>query len=313
MKKIILFGGFGYIGLKLAKKLTELNYSIKIFAPNLKKTNADFLNQIEKIKGSILNINEVKNAIDDVDCIINLAAKITKFGTNENILSELNINCGGQINILEALKQKNKKTKNIFIGSRSQFGKVKLEDMPISEDYPQNPISIYGIQKQTAEKYCKFYNNAYNVNTIIIRPVAVYGPGIDSEKENSVLNKLIRTSVNDEKFYIYGYGKDIKDFIYIDDLIDAIILLIKTNIYDGTFNIGSGKGIIYKEIGNMILGKSKKELLEYRDFPEDTKKFETGSFVADITAIKKIGWVPKTDIKTGIEKTIKYYKKIKGN
>ena len=309
--KVLVIGGSGYIGLKLVKKLVELNLDVTVMSRDIAKLKTmTFLESTKLYPGVITRITDVQTVVKDQDCIINLAAIISKYRVDiKKPVYDLRVNCEGQLNVLESVKNENPKVKYIFVGSRAQFGKVKIKDLPIKEDYPKNPISLYGIHKQTGEEYCHLYKKLYNINSIVLRPVGVYGPSIPGGPEKSVLNLLIKKALRGETFDIYGHGKDIKDFIYIDDLIDLFRILITSDIKYDTFNVGCGEGLSFYEIGELIDMFCGKGGFRLTDFPEEYKKFEMGSFVADITKVKKkTQWSPHFQLSKGIENTIEYYR-----
>ena len=159
LNKILVIGGTGYIGLKLVKKLVDLNLDVTIMSRNVSEFESiDFLKKTTLIRGDVTKVGDVKTAVKNKDCVINLAAIINKYGDIKDSLYDLKVNCVGQINVLESLRLTNLKAKYIFMGSRAQFGRVAIKDLPIRENYPKNPISLYGIHKQTSEGYCHLYN-----------------------------------------------------------------------------------------------------------------------------------------------------------
>lgn len=310
VNKVLVIGGGGYIGLKLVKKLVDLNLDVTVMSRNISKFESiDFLKEATLYKGDITKIGDVQTAVENKDCIINLAAMISKHDRDiKNPIYNLKVNCEGQLNVLESLRTKNPECKYIFVGSRAQFGRVAIKDLPIKEDYPKNPISLYGIHKQTAEEYCHLYKKLYDINSIIIRPVGVYGPGVSGVPERSVLNNLIKKAIREETIKIYGYGDDIKDFLHINDLTDLFWTLICSNIEYETFNIGCGEGLSFYKIGEIIVKFCEKGDFQLTDFPEEDKKFEMGSFVADITKVtKKTEWSPNFKLSEGIKQTVKHY------
>ncbi len=146
-QKILLIGGSGFIGLHLAKKLSEFDNYMAIFSKDAAKAKKlDFADKIRFIEGDITDYKAIEESIKDKDVIINLTAIVQDSNVFDPYL-DLEVNCKGQLNILEARKKVNPSSKYIFIGTRSQFGKVKEEDLPVSEEYCQKPISLYGINK----------------------------------------------------------------------------------------------------------------------------------------------------------------------
>lgn len=308
-KKILLIGGSGFIGSHLAKRLVKLNSDITIFCRNFDKIKKlMFAKKIKFVKGDVANYDDIKENIKNKNIIINLAA-IVQDNADFDPYSDLEINCKGQINILEARKVCNPKSIYIFIGSRAQFGKVEEKDLPVSESYCQKPISLYGMHKQVAENYCKLYERAFNLKSMILRLPQVYGPSLTKEEPHRIIDMFIKKAIRDEEFYVNGYGSDIKDLIYIDDVINLIVKILKSDIKDGVFNVGSGEKVKLIDIAKKVVALSGSGKFKLVPFQQDIIKFELGGFYFDISKVKKtFKWKPKTKIGAGLKKIIKFYK-----
>jgi len=310
-KKVILIGGSGFIGSHLAKRLAELDADITIFCKNpgrIKKLPFQNANKIKAIRGDVANYDSVKDSIKNQDVIINLAA-IVQDNAGFEPYADIETNCKGQINILEARKRFNPKSIYIFLGSRAQFGKVEEKDLPVSEEHCQAPISLYGIHKQTAENYCKLYKRAFNLKSIIIRLPQVYGTSLTKEETDRIIDKIVKKAVKNEEFLVNGYGRDIKDLIYIDDLTDLLIKILNSDIEDGIFNAGSGEKIKLIDIAKKVIALSNSGSFRIVRFPESIAKFELGSLYFDISKVKRaFKWEPKTTIDIGLKKMINFYK-----
>ena len=309
-KKILLIGGSGFVGLHLAKRLSESGKDITIFAKYTDKAEeVDFSKKIKFIKGDVADYRAIEKSIKDKEAIINLAAIVQDIG-DFNPYPDLEVNCCGQINILEARRKVNPGSKYIFIGTRAQFGKVGEEDLPVSEEHCQKPISLYGIHKQTAENYCKLYERTFNLKSVILRLPQVYGPSLTNEDTYSIINKFIGKAMQNEMLYVNGFGQDIKDIIYIDDVANLIIKILESKIDKGIFNVGSGQKVKLIEIAEKIVKLCKSGSFKAVPFPPNLEKFELGSFYFDISKVKKtFNWEPQTSIEEGIKKTVEFYKK----
>ncbi len=288
-KKTHIFGGNGFIGLHLQKRLRNEGFEVSV-------------------GGDVTKYDEVVENIKDKDVIINLATVVQTIG-NFDATKDLEVNLCGQINILEARKNTNPTSKYIYIGSSLQFGKVEENDLPIKEDYPQRPLSLYGVNKSAAENYCAVYKRAYNLDSIILRLPPVYGPSLDGRETRSIVEKFIKIALRGESFTANNFGLDLKDQIYVDDVVEAIVLNIKSPITHEVYNFGSGKGIKLLDISKMIVEKCGSGKFEEVPYPADRAPFESGSFYFDISkAQRELGWSPKINIKEGVERMVDYYK-----
>jgi UDP-glucose 4-epimerase len=305
-RKIIVFGGSGFIGQHLVKAMKSSGEEVTVFCRDTKVRFA--AKNVLLVKGDITDYSAVEKNIIGKDVVINLAS-LMQHDSGFDPFLDLDVNCRGQLNILEARRKKNSDSVFISIGTRSQFGKVSSKDLPIKEEHCQGPVSIYGLHKSAAEGYCSLYKRAFGLKSVTLRLPQVYGPIIAGTDSHNFVDKFIRLALKDGKFTVYGYGRDIKDLIYVDDVSDAIRKVMNNGISDGAYNIGSGKKITLKEIAAKIVSACGKGSFELAPFAKGKKEFELGSFYFDISRAKKeLKWAPKVKFNEGIIKTIQSYR-----
>jgi GDP-4-dehydro-6-deoxy-D-mannose reductase len=278
MNNILVTGACGFIGTHLLKALNKRD---------------NFVYAASRNDGDI-SLNETWNNFPDCDIVIHLAGKsfVPESWTDVYGYSETNL-----LSTIAALEYcKNKNAKLIFLSSYLYGNPVSL---PISENAPliiQNP---YALTKKWAEESCEFYSNNYHIPVTIIRPFNVYGPG---QSSSFLLPHIINQIKNNNEIKV----KDLtpkRDYIYITDLINAIIKAIDTNFEFEIFNIGSGLSYSVGEIISMI-----QEIfgLNLPVLSEDTiRKGEIMNTIADISKAKQIlNWAPTYDIYNGLKETI---------
>ena len=317
-KKILITGSSGYIGSKLLKKLLNFNCKIFIIVRNKKLINKHLKKEkkIFFLTGNITKKIFWEKNIKNMDYLIHLASNESKFGKNINFFDNFNVNVNSLLYALFFSKKYNKNIKIISIGSENQLGIAKK--IPVNDESKDKPLTIFGINKLIAEQYLNFYKKSFNIDSISLRLSNVYGPSGFQENILKVsLNKMISNALN-EKIILYNNQNSIRDFIFIDDVINAIILAMKNikKLDQNYYYIGSGKGYSLKKISEIIT----KQVIKY--FP--TKKiskiqirkkmsdFDKRNFVANIKKFKKItGWSPKISLLEGIKNTIFNLIKIK--
>lgn len=310
-KKILILGGSGFIGSHLAKKLVAEKMDVTIMCRNPEEIRSiEAFRGVTLTKGDTSQYEDVVAAIQNKDIVVNLATVVYNTGKFDPY-TDLEINCKGQINTLEAIRLNSPKAQYIYIGSSMQFGKVDEKDLPVSESHPQSPVSLYGVHKTAAEAYCRVYERAYGLLSVIMRLPPVYGPTITGNPTRSVIEMFVKKALRGESFRVNGFGEDLKDFIYIDDVIDALLAVIRMRIHCGIYNIGSGAGVKFAEVAHMIIDECGTGSYELVPFPPELENFEVGSFYFDISKAKnELGWTPNNDIREGVKKMVTFYKNL---
>jgi len=245
------------------------------------------------------------------DIIFNLAAQTSHYECNKNISKAFEINTLPLANLIETLRQKKIFPTLINVGTATQVG-LKLK-LPVSENAKDNPLTIYDISKLASEHLTNFYANLEGGSGCTMRLCNVYG--FSSEKQHSdrgVLNKFIWQSLNSENIKIYGDGNFIRDYVYVEDVIDAFIKVAQnSNIISGkTYLVGSGVRSTLIEAAKLVLelahkNHGSKSVIEHISPISDLSTIDFRDFIADVSLISgDINWVAKTTLRSGLEKTM---------
>ena len=319
MKDILIIGGLGFIGSNLAHSLIKKGYNVTILDAQLDPYGWNFHNiekiskEIRYIKGDIRDKVCLINHIQDKDIIFNFAGQVSRLISLENPELDIDINVIGSLNVLEVVKMHSPATKVIFAGSRGQTGEPLY--LPVDERHPDNPTDIYGINKLTAEKYHKLYFDIYDIKTTVFRINNVYGPRCQIKHGHyGVLNLFIGWALQEMPLTVYGDGKQTRDYIYIDDLIDAFLKVMDNPETDGQmFQVGSGIETCFIDMVNIIRNTIGKGEIVHKPFPDTLDKIDINRFVSSFDKLKNTtGWAPNVSLEKGIYKTVEYYKKYLG-
>lgn len=305
--KVLIFGGLGFMGINLVHRLWERGDQVTIFSnvpprEDLKKLG------INVSVGDIRNKSEVEWAVTSQDIIFNLAGRSGQVDFLKNPILDLEVNCNGVLNILESVKEKNPEARVIFPGSRLQFGKSKY--LPVDEKHPMEPTSIYGLHKLLGEKYHLLFQKIHGLKTFVLRFSNPYGPHQKNGTEAyNFFNLFIDKAMNGETLTVFGEGSQLRDYIYIDDLVDSLIAAAELEDYgEGVLNIGSGEGTKFADMVRVVVEVVGKGAVESIPWPAYFAEVETGDYVTDITKAKKVlGWEPKVGLREGIKKTVDFY------
>lgn len=290
-KKILVTGGRGFIGENLIKRLRGINAKVHSFD----------IHDGQNIEDRNLLNKTIRN---QYDYIYHLAA----FSGSQESLKEhelcFNINVLATTYLLEAVIKLSPQTKVILSSSRLEYGNP--EYIPVDESHPTFPTSPYGLSKLVATQIAQIYAMTKKLRVTTFRTSNVYGP--HSRKEflgYNIINHFIDIAKKNKVIKIFGSGKQQRDYIFIDDLIDAFLLVKNTRSDGQIYNLGYGKGISLIDMADIIVKIIGKGKISRVRWPSDFRKVETGSYISDIAKItQELGFTPKISFQEGIIKTI---------
>jgi len=261
-------------------------------------------NGVELIIGDVCDFPLAIKVVKGCKYIVHLAANTGVTPSVEDPRLDCKVNVFGTLNYLEAARLNNV-SRFIFASSGAPIGQVIP---PIHEEIAPHPVSPYGASKLSGEGYCSAYHKTFDVDTIILRFANVYGAG--SKNKSSVIAKFIKLALEGKTLEIYGDGTQTRDFIYIEDLIEAIMLSSTTqNIGGEIFQIATAKETSLLElIKEMINVFNKMELLKVNYIQKDKRIGDVQRNFSDNSKARRVLlWEPKVSLRNGLTKTIKYF------
>lgn len=300
----LVSGGAGFIGSHLVDKLIKENHQV-IVVDDLSSGIKKNLNR----KAKFFQVNIISSRISRIfkkikpELVFHYAGHIEARESVNDPISDAKINIIGSLNILENCR-KYKIKKIIFASSGGEiYGTAK--EIPFPETCYPSPISPYGVAKLTVEKYLDAYFKMFKIPYLSLRYGNVYGPRQNPNGEAGVIAIFIKKMLRNEQPIIHGDGRQTKDYIFINDAIEATFLALKKN-FTGIINIGTGKETsvleIFNKLKKLIPSKTKEK---YAPFP--LCGFKRGCL--SIEKVKKIlGWQPKYSLEEGLKRTIEWFK-----
>ena len=325
MKNWLITGGCGFLGTALIKKLSQDPENNIRVLDNLSVGTkedlalvSDFLEQsheylswdiegnVSLVVGDILDKELALLVTNNADVIIHFAANTGVGPSVDNPRLDMILNVVGTFNYLEAARLNNV-GRFVFASSGAPAGEV---EPPIHEELPPHPVSPYGASKLAGEGYCSAYNKTFGIDAVMLRFGNVYGPG--SLHKSSIVAKFIRQAMNGETLEIYGDGSQTRDFIYIDDLINAVLLASKvSNIGGEAFQIATNKETTVGEMAEMLVLEMSSIGLENIKLKNTEKRLgDVMRNYSDTTKARELlGWIAKTKLQDGIKKTVEYFVK----
>ena len=301
--KVVVTGGAGFIGSNLCGTLLEQGANVTAF-DNLYSGKIDSIkdlmdNGLNFIQEDIRDPAAIEKATKNCKIIFHLAAQTSVPLSMENPKEDCEINVVGTLNVLEAARKAG--ARMVFASSCAVYGNP--EKRPTPETYPTHPIAFYGLTKLLGENYCRFYQETYGSEIVMLRIFNVYGPDCHGAIYD-FLNKLRKTP---DKLEVLGTGKQSRDFVYVSDMVDMLIKAATSPAASGnTFNVGTGTTTSVAELAKMIVN-----ILGLKNVNISFQGGQAWAGDMDITladnskAVKKLQWKPKVSLKEGLEKLIR--------
>lgn len=315
-KEVIITGGAGFIGSNLARRLVALGARVTLVDSLIPIYGGNLFN-IEDIRALVtLNISDVRDPfamaylVRDKDYLFNLAGQTSHLDSMTDPQSDLDINAAAQLSILEACRRHNSGIKIVFASTRQLYGKP--EYLPVDEAHPIRPVDVNGINKLAGEWYHLLYNNVYGIRACALRLTNTYGPGMRvKDARQTFLGIWIKNVIEGQPVLVFGDGMQLRDFNYVDDVVEALMLAALDSRADGqVFNLGSREVINLRDLAQMLAELHSGARYEIVPFPPERKAIDIGDYYSDYNKIEtELGWQPKVDLREGLVASLAYYSK----
>ena len=301
-EKVVVTGGAGFIGSNLCRKLLQDGAKVTAY-DNLYSGKIEFIkdlvdNGLNFIQEDIRNTIELEKATENCKVVFHLAAQTSVPFSMENPKEDCEMNVVGTVNVLEATRKAGART--VFASSCAVYGNPELRPTP--ETYPTHPIAFYGLTKLLGENYCRFYNEVYGSEVVMLRIFNVYGPNC----HGAIYDFLRKLKMNPNELEILGTGKQSRDFVYVSDMVNALIKAATVPKAGGQeFNIGTGITTSVAELAKMII-----DILGLNNVDISFKGGQAWAGDMDITladnkkAVNTLNWVPQVELREGLKKLI---------
>jgi UDP-glucose 4-epimerase len=227
-------------------------------------------------------------------------------------LPDIEINIKGSAILLETCKRFNPDVRLIYSGTRGEYGPSVT--LPVREDQPADPRGIYELSSLTAQRLFQIYHEKRGLRSVTLRLTNIYGERAQMRHNRfGVANWFIRQAIDDEEIQIYGDGSYLRDFLYVGDAVDAILMCAMTEeAYGQVLNVGNDRASNFREMAETIIRVAGSGRWAFTPFSPERAALEPGDFCSDIRKIRRIvGWKPRTDLEDGIRETVAYYRRYK--
>lgn len=314
-KNILITGGLGFIGSNLTKRLVEIGANVTLVDSLIPEYGGNSFN-ISGIENQVhINISDVRDThsmkflVQKQDYLFNLAGQTSHLDSMQDPYTDLEINCRAQLSILEACRQYNPAIKIVFASTRQIYGKPDY--LPVDEKHLLQPTDVNGINKMAGEWYHILYNNVYGIRSCALRLTNTYGPRMRiKDARQTFLGIWIKLLLEGKPFEVWG-GEQLRDFTYVDDAVDALLLAATKEKANGrVYNLGGCEVLSLKELAELLVKVNGSGEFQVRNFPDDRKRIDIGDYYADDKLIlSELGWSPKVDLQEGLTRSLNYYRR----
>jgi UDP-glucose 4-epimerase len=314
-KKVLITGGLGFIGSNLAIRLVREGARVAVCDAMIEGYGGNFENvrdvrgEIEVHIADVRDEGEMAQLVEGRDVVFHLAAQVSHVLSLANPYPDIDINIKGTAVVLEACRRHNPDAIVVRSGTRGQYGPAVR--LPVSEETPSDPRGIYEISQLSAEMICRTYTRIHGLRTLPLRLTNVYGPrGQMKHPHFGVVNWFVRLALEGKPIPIFGTGRIVRDFLYVDDCVDALLAAVGEPATVGEIlNVGNDRASSFLDVAETLRGLVPGTEIVFTDFTPERRAQEPGDFVSDIAKIRRLtGWSPRVDLRDGLARTVAFYR-----
>ena len=313
--RVLITGGIGFIGSNLARELVALGARVTL-ADSLIPQYGGNLRNIADIRDRVtVNVCDVRDRfafeylVRDQDFLFNLAGQTSHLDSMTDPQTDLDINAAAQLSILEACRRVNPGIRLVFASTRQLYGRPDY--LPVDEKHPIRPVDVNGINKLAGEGYHLLYSSVYGIRASVLRLTNTYGPGMRvKDARQTFLGIWIRQLLEGQAIKVFGDGKQLRDFNYVDDCVQALLLAAADDTAIGKiYNLGSSEVASLNDLATMMTGLVPGSRFEVVPFPPERKAIDIGDYYSDFSLIQReLGWSPAVDLRTGLARSLDYFR-----
>jgi nucleoside-diphosphate-sugar epimerase len=312
---VLITGGLGFIGSNLARRLvgsgarvTLVDSLIPEYGGNLFNVR-DFRDRVEVNVCDVRDRYAMEYLVRGRDYLFNLAGQTSHLDSMESPETDLEINAAAQLSILESCRRVNPAVRIVFASTRQLYGRPQY--LPVDEAHPVQPVDVNGINKLAGEYYHLLYSSVYGIPACALRLTNTYGPGMRvMDARQTFLGVWIRYLVEGRSIQVFGDGAQLRDFNFVDDCVDAMLLAgVDPRAIGQVFNLGSSEVVSLAELARLLVETGGGGSVELVPFPPARKAIDIGDYYGDYTRIRDaLGWEPRVALAQGLARTLAFYR-----
>ena len=308
-RRALVLGAGGFIGSHLSRRLVNAGWDVTGVVrdrqdPHVQRRLQPVLTQMRLFEGDAADPSLLIQAVPDADAVFPFAGRSGAVDSMNMPEADLDANGRGQLAVLESVRRFNPTARVVFPGSRLQYGRCPT--LPVTEEQPVEPTSIYGVHKLLGEHYHLLYARAFGIATTVLRISNPYGPHQDRPGHGyGVVGTFLARAARDEVIEVYGGGTQLRDYLYIDDLTGLIELAATHPAAAGeVFNASGMQATPLRTMAETVVSVVESGRVVDADWPVADAAVETGDYFGSTTkAEMMLGWQPTVPLQTGLERT----------
>ncbi len=317
-RTIVVTGASGYVASQLIDRLSHVACRIVgVSRTKIGEMSGPAKATVEFVAGDLNSESFLEKTLSGADAVFHLAAQTSTYKANEDPATDARSNVWPLFLMLEVCRRKAWKPFVALAGAATEVGVT--DKIPVNESFLDAPLTTYDLHKLLAENYLKYYARQGFVTGTTLRLANVYGPGPrSSSADRGILNMMVRRALNGDALTVYGKGDNIRDYVFIDDVVDAFLVSATSEKTNGRhFVLGSGEGHTILEaiqtVAACVEKKNGKPVeIKHMPPPSSQSPIEARNFVADTSAFRMAtGWQPRVSFLDGVNRTIDHWIKEK--
>jgi UDP-glucose 4-epimerase len=314
--RTLVTGGLGFIGSHLAARLVDLGADVTIVDSLIPEYGGnpynvrDIESRVQVNYSDIRDPWSIRHLVRGKDFIFNLAGQVSHIDSMQDPVTDLDINCRSQLSLLEACRENNPDARIVFAASRQQYGRPR--SLPVTEEHPQIPVDVNGINLIAGESYHLLYNDVHGIRAVSLRLTNTYGPHLLMKHgRQGFITVFIRRALEGEGIQVFGDGSQLRDFTYVSDAVDAFLAsALVEECYGLALNVGGLEPVSLADVARLCQELANRGgEVTLAPWPEERKRIDIGSIYVDHARLSELtGWQPTVDLRDGLARTFDFYR-----
>lgn len=314
-RRCVVTGGLGFIGSNLALALAAAGAAVTVVDALIPSHGGNPHNvagaaaPIDVVVADIADRERMAPLVRDAEYVFNLAGQISHLDSMEDPLTDFDLNARAHLAFLETLRAVGARAVVVYSSTRQLYGRPRY--LPVDEEHPVQAVDVNGISQYAGEQFHLLYARVYGLRACSLRLTNVYGPRIRiSPSRQGVLGVFLRRVLDDQAVTVYGDGAQVRDFLYVDDVVEALLRAAATEEAVGAvFNVGHHETLSLRATAETMVRVAGSGRVELVPWPSARAAIDIGDFVSDFGAAGRVlGWQPRTAFADGMARTIAFFR-----